>query len=441
MSEDATLDEFVNEGMESKPSDRWAVRELSEVTDVTMGSSPKSKYYNEDGDGIPFFQSNNEFGERYPQHDRWCSNPRKIAQEGDLLMTIRGTYVGQMNIADRESCIGRGLAGITPGEKVNGEFLFQQLNQIEPFVKSIAIGSTFDSISSAEINSLEIDLPPLSEQRKIATVLYTVDRAIEKTEKIITQSERVREGITQDIFTTGYYDHSEYSDVRLGPVKTSAPKDWSIKSIPDYFEIIDGDRGKNYPSGSDFSDQGYCLFLSATNVTEEGLKFEETEFITQEKDEELRKGKLKRGDVIMTTRGTVGNFGLYDESVDYDNVRINSGMVILRPKDSISTVKYYYHLFRSGIFQRQINATSYGTAQPQTSVTDIKKMGILEPSENEKNHIYRLIENIVSEIQTQKEYRNQLQQMKRGLMQDLLSGIVRTTDTNIRVSDKIAQHG
>ena len=76
-------------------------------------------------------------------------------------------------------------------------------------------------------------------------------------------------------------------------------------------EIIDGDRGKNYPKQGEFYPQGYCLFLNTGNVTKEGLTFEENQFITKEKDEALRKGKLKRGDIVYTTRGTVGNAGYY----------------------------------------------------------------------------------------------------------------------------------
>jgi type I restriction enzyme, S subunit len=96
-------------------------------------------------------------------------------------------------------------------------------------------------------------------------------------------------------------------------------------------QIIDGDRGKNYPKKADFSDTGYCLFLNAKNVTISGFAFTELNFINQEKDESLRKGKLKRGDLVLTTRGTVGNIAYYDKNVQFDHIRINSGMVIIRP--------------------------------------------------------------------------------------------------------------
>ena len=89
-------------------------------------------------------------------------------------------------------------------------------------------------------------------------------------------------------------------------------------------ELIDGDRGKNYPKNDEMLEKGYCLFLNAKNVTLNGFAFDENVFITKEKDEILRKGKLNRNDIVLTTRGTIGNVGLYDGKITYDNIRINS---------------------------------------------------------------------------------------------------------------------
>ena len=108
-----------------------------------------------------------------------------------------------------------------------------------------------------------------------------------------------------------------------------------IYQIGQLADIIDGDRGKNYPKQNEFFPEGYCLFLNAGNVTPNGFSFEENSFITQEKDDLLRKGKLQRGDIVYTTRGTVGNAALYSESVPFENRRINSGMVILRCYEDI----------------------------------------------------------------------------------------------------------
>src|SRR5438034_936916 len=86
-------------------------------------------------------------------------------------------------------------------------------------------------------------------------------------------------------------------------------------------QIIDGDRGKAYPKHRDFSDDGYCLFLSAANVTSAGFDFSVSQFISEQKDDQLRKGRLSRKDVVLTTRGTLGNTTLYGDDVPYEHVR------------------------------------------------------------------------------------------------------------------------
>ena len=80
-------------------------------------------------------------------------------------------------------------------------------------------------------------------------------------------------------------------------------------------QIIDGDRGFNYPKSDDFYDDEFCLFLNAGNVTKQGFNFENTQFITKNKDSSLRKGKLERNDLVITTRGTVGNVAYFNDNV------------------------------------------------------------------------------------------------------------------------------
>ena len=101
--------------------------------------------------------------------------------------------------------------------------------------------------------------------------------------------------------------------------------------------IIDGDRGKNYPSQNELTNEGYCLFLSATNVTKAGFSFDTCQFISQEKHDALRKGTVDRGDIILTTRGTLGNVAYYSESVPFSPMRINSGMVTIKPDTSVAS--------------------------------------------------------------------------------------------------------
>lgn len=140
--------------------------------------------------------------------------------------------------------------------------------------------------------------------------------------------------------------------------------------------IIDGDRGKNYPKQDEFSDMGYCLFLNAKNVTATGFSFENRMFITKEKDNALHNGKLERGDVVLTTRGTLGNLAFYDDSVPFENVRINSGMVILRMNKSVMTEVFFMEQFKLQL-QSIKGKIASGSAQPQLPISTMNKIRIL----------------------------------------------------------------
>lgn len=90
---------------------------LEEICAINMGQSPDSSTYNEDGNGLPFFQGNADFGEIYPAVRMWCSEPTKIAREKDILISVRAP-IGALNIANCECCIGRGLAALTVNEAI-----------------------------------------------------------------------------------------------------------------------------------------------------------------------------------------------------------------------------------------------------------------------------------------------------------------------------------
>jgi len=145
-------------------------------------------------------------------------------------------------------------------------------------------------------------------------------------------------------------------------------------------QIVDGDRGKAYPKHTDFTEEGHCLFLSATNVTPSGFEFSECQFVSEQKDSELRKGKLTRNDVVLTTRGTLGNTAFYSDVVPYDHIRINSGMVIFRTDPSTLLPEYLYGFLRSPKFKKQVEQLRSGVAQPQLPIRDINTIKLPFPA-------------------------------------------------------------
>lgn len=144
--------------------------------------------------------------------------------------------------------------------------------------------------------------------------------------------------------------------------------------LGDLVDFIDGDRGKNYPTFDEFTSTGYCLFLNASNVTATGFNFDTGMFVTEEKDKLMNKGHLSPYDIVLTSRGTLGNVALYDKHIKYENIRINSGMLIIRPKTKRLSPYFIYALLKSSYMKAAIEQFKSGSAQPQLPIKDLQKI-------------------------------------------------------------------
>ncbi|WP_270532319.1 restriction endonuclease subunit S [Segatella copri] len=182
-------------------------------------------------------------------------------------------------------------------------------------------------------------------------------------------------------------------------------------------EIIDGDRGKNYPKNNELTNSGYCLFLSAANVTKNGLQFSNNSFITKEKDALLRKGKLMPKDIVLTTRGTVGNVGFYSDDVPYPNMRINSGMVIIRPGEDFDTMFLYQYL-RSCYFRAQITQFQSGSAQPQLPISTLQKMKVIKPDIDAQRRIASILSSLDRKIELNNKINADLEEMAQAIFKN-----------------------
>src|SRR3990167_2689339 len=201
------------------------------------------------------------------------------------------------------------------------------------------------------------------------------------------------------------------------------PEGWEIDNFKSLkIKLIDGDRGENYPKDDDFFEHGYCVFLSAKNVTKNGFKFNELQFINQEKDEKLRKGKLEKEDIVLTTRGTVGNIAYFDNTINYNHIRINSGMILLRNENKSLETNYLHTFLKSNIFDYQIANTVFGSAQPQLTVKEIEKFFICFPKEKkEQEKIAKILSTLDKTIESTNRLIEKEKHIKTALMQELLT--------------------
>lgn len=209
--------------------------ELIDVAELIMGQSPPSSTYNENGNGVAFFQGKSDFGFRYPTPRLFCSAPMKLARPRDILMSVRAP-VGPTNIADQECCIGRGLAAIRPRD-VDGEFLFFNLRYIEKFIASLGTGSTFHAINKSQLGSVEVNPHgfDISEQQKIAAVLGLVQRAIEQQERLIALTAELKKTLLHQLFTQGLRGEPQ-KETEIGLI----PQSWNPTPLGECCDILGG---------------------------------------------------------------------------------------------------------------------------------------------------------------------------------------------------------
>lgn len=162
-------------------------------------------------------------------------------------------------------------------------------------------------------------------------------------------------------------------------------EDWEQRKLIDLVDVLDGDRGKNYPTSDDFDISGHTLFLNASNVTNDGFLFQDNQFITEEKSNSMGNGKLEEDDIVVTSRGSLGHIAWYNADISsfVPYARINSGMLILRNKEEIET-EYLYHFMKSSKGQSQISFISFGSAQPQLTKKGVEDLEVILPTRRDE---------------------------------------------------------
>jgi type I restriction enzyme S subunit len=176
----------------------WVWSSLESIAEIILGQSPLSSTYNEIREGLPFYQGKAEFGDIYPTPRKWCTAPKKIAEEGDILVSVRAP-VGPTNICPEKSCIGRGLAAIRPRYGIPTKFILHLLRAYEQILAEQGTGTTFKAITGNQLRELEIPLPPLPEQKRIVAKieeLFTqLDAGVAELQAAKAQLQRYRQAV------------------------------------------------------------------------------------------------------------------------------------------------------------------------------------------------------------------------------------------------------
>lgn len=285
---------------------------LKDLVDIQMGQSPDSKFYNYDKIGLPFYQGKADFGRINPTPKIWCSKSKKEAKPNDILISVRAP-VGDLNINNEQSCIGRGLAAITCKPDVDMMYLYYHLKYLKPQLRHISTGSTFESINRSQLENLIIDYKPYSEQIKISNILQVVQRQIEVKEKLL----RLYDLLIKSRFVEMFGDITERGRFKV--------KRWK--------EVLDIFNGKDYKNVL-VNKGGYPVYGSG------GIIARSNDYI------------CPAGTIIIGRKGSINNPILVNEK--FWNVDTAFGIV---PKEIIN-INYLFYFCKQYNFNRLNKATT-----------------------------------------------------------------------------------
>ena len=319
---------------------------------------------------------------------------------GTVILSSRAP-IGKTAIAGCKMCCNQGFKNLICSDAIYNEYLYFFLKSKTDYLNSLGRGATFKEISKSIVESIEIPLPEVNQQKEIAEKFKKLEQLISLRKQQLAKLDE----LVKARFVEMFGDPADnVNNLPASPMTAIC-------------QIIDGDRGKNYPKQEEFSDSGFCLFLNAKNVTAQGFSFENCTYITEEKDALLRNGKLCRGDVVLTTRGTIGNLAFYDTSVPYENIRINSGMVILRMNKQVVSEIFFIEQFKMQLDSIKSRIAS-GSAQPQLPISTMNKIEMILPPIELQNQFAAFVERVSQQKQTVQQSLEKLELLKKALMQE-----------------------
>ena len=402
---------------------------LGNVSFINMGQSPDSIYYNEEGNGLPLIQGNADIKERKSIKRFYTSQITKVCDEGDILMTVRAP-VGYVGVASFQSCVGRGVCSIK-ANGVDSKYLFYLLIQNEDKWKSLEAGTTFSAVTSKEVYNFPLFLTKSkTEQRQIAKILSTADAVIEKTRAAIAKYKAIKQGMLQDLFTRGidlntnklrprYEDAPKlYKDSKLGWI----PREWEVEEIGNCIDTIMSNVDKHIHS--DELKVSLCNYMDV--YTNRYLKQNISFSIGSVNTSEYLRFSLQPQDVVITkdseTPDDIAVPSILIEKIE--NLICGYHLSILRSKDlsklngEFIMLQLQLHEINKQFANRANGSTRYGL-----TIDAIEECHLLVPNDlKEQLAIAERLKAIDNKLQTEQTYLQKMQSIKKGLMEDLLSG-------------------
>jgi type I restriction enzyme S subunit len=411
----------------------WNLSYFKDVTTFKMGRTPprKVKKYWDDGKYLWVSISDmKDFGRIISTKESVSEEAfteifkGNISPKGTLLMSFKLT-IGRTVILDIDAFHNEAIISIFPNEKyVSKYFLFYYLPTIKysDYQGGAVKGNTLNKNS---IERLPIPIPPIQEQNKISSILSKVDEQIRYTESIIDMTEELKKGMMQQLLTKGI-GHTKFKKTEVGEI----PEEWDVKKIediksPEKSSIAMGPFGSNI-TADNFVPTGVPV-IRGLNLTDVYLVESEFVYLLEDKADELSTSNAFPDDIVITHRGTIGQVSIIPQNSQYSRYVVSQSQMKLKCDKSIVVPHFVNFFLNSTKGQYLLLRNKAGSGVPAIGqpTSSLKKVPIPIPPLEEQNKIIEIIAYVYDQIADNKNYLSHLQELKKGLMQDLLTGKVR----------------
>jgi len=398
----------------------WEITSIEKICNIKRGASPRpigdSSFFSATGRGwirISDVTTTYKYLKRTSQYlsEKGVAGSVKV-NPGDLIMSICAT-IGKPILLGIEACIHDGFvlfSGLS--EKADSEFLFYFLQNVENKFTTKGQVGTQGNLNTSIVRKTILPLPPLSEQKKIAKILSTVDDAIEKTTQIIEKTKEVKKGLMQRLLTRGI-GHKKFKKTEIGEI----PEEWEvmpIKSILIKRKIKDP---RNFPNQN-------FKYVDISSISNEAFKITGYQVFEGKNAPSRARKEVKWKDIIYATvRPYLKRIAVVPKELDGEIC--STGFCVIRCNDILSNYKFIFYILQTDWITETMADLQRGSNYPAITDKDLHDQLIPLPEIGEQAKIAEILSSVDDRIEKESDHKDRLETLKKGLMQVLLAGRIR----------------
>ncbi len=421
----------------------WERRRIDSLGTVYGGSTPSRAAPHYWGGDIPWVAPGELTGLRtkYLRETKERITPTGLASCGAtvlprdaLLVTSRAT-LGALALVQEPTATNQGFKSVVFAGEADPHFYYHLFKRLGPELERRASGTTFLEIPAREFNAVVVPLPSLSEQRRISAILDTLDYLIRKTEQVIAKLKQVKQGLLHDLLTRGIDENGELRDPERHPEQFKdsplgrIPKAWKVVRLGD---ALNGAGGfiQTGPFGSQLHAYEYVLdgvpVVMPQNMAGGRINMRGIATISPARADQLRRHRVQRNDVLVARRGDVQRCAAVSER-EIGWV-CGTGCLLARVPATVFNSDWLSALYRQPVIQRQVLGMAVGTTMINLNTSVLSRLLVVRPPASEQVAVAATVRTLDSRLTSEQEELEKLAVLRSGLMEDLLTGRVRTAE-------------